>query len=130
MLAKDGWKVYTYGLENAEILKETPNVIMAENLQDAEKDVDVLLGGVPFSSNGLYINDPFSQKNITVQEVFEKAKGKEVEIKLVKPIEKQKEFVGILQKWDENMVYLQIEENKIEIERKNISLMKLKYNWN
>ena len=52
-----------------------------------------------------------------------------VEIKLFKPIEKQKEYVGILNNWDENIVYLQVEENEIQIERKNISLMKLKYNW-
>ena len=31
---------------------------------------------------------------------------------------------------NENMIYLQIENDEIQIERKNISLMKLKYNWN
>lgn len=75
MLAKDEWKVYTYGLENAEALKEMTNVILTENLQEVIKDIDVILGGVPFSSNGVDINNPFSEKNITVDEVFELAKG-------------------------------------------------------
>lgn len=76
MLAKDGWKVYTYGLENAEVLKETANVVLTESLKETVNGIDIILGGVPFSSNGISINNPFSEKNITIQEVFEVAKGK------------------------------------------------------
>ena len=76
MLAKDDWKVYTYGLENAEVLKEMPNVVLTNRLTEVVNNVDILLGGVPFSSNGIYINNPFSDKKITVEEVLEVAKGK------------------------------------------------------
>ena len=78
----------------------------------------------------LEVSSPGIERIIRKEKHFETALGKEVEVKLFKPIEKQKEFVGILEKWDENIVYLQVDENEIEIERKNISLMKLKYNWN
>ena len=54
---------------------------------------------------------------------------KEVEIKLFKPLEDKKEHTGILEKYDENSIYIKIDEKQLQIERKNISLMKLKYNW-
>lgn len=76
MLAKDSWKVYTYGLENAEVLKQMQNVLILEKMQSIDKDIDIIISGVPFSSNGIYINNPFSDKNITVQEIIENAKGK------------------------------------------------------
>ena len=38
MLAEDGNKVYTYGVEKAEELKENENIIMCNKLQDAVKN--------------------------------------------------------------------------------------------
>lgn len=51
--------------------------------------------------------------------------GKEVEIKLFKPINKTKSIIGILERFDDNNIYL---ENEI-IDRKDISQIKLIYNW-
>lgn len=70
------------------------------------------------------------ERVIRKEKHFAKAQGKEIEVKLFKPLNKQKEYVGIFENWDEEFIYLQIEEEQIQIERKNISLMKLKYNWN
>ena len=55
--------------------------------------------------------------------------GKEVEIKLFKPIEEKKEYEGILNSFDKNNISLKINEKEIIIDRKNLSIMKLKYNW-
>lgn len=54
--------------------------------------------------------------------------GKEVEIKLFKPINSVKNINGILYKFDNNNIYLKTQEI-ICIERKNISQIKLVYNW-
>ena len=70
MLAEDGNKVYTYGLENAEELKENPNIIMTEKLTEAVKNVEIIVGPIPFSSNGKDINSPFSDKKISVRELM------------------------------------------------------------
>ena len=77
----------------------------------------------------LEVSSPGIERVLRKEKHFQKAIGKEVEIKLFKPIEKKKEFVGILEKYDENLIYLKVKEKQIQIERKNISLMKLKYNW-
>lgn len=105
------------------------------DLSDCEKvsnEINPLLDEADYIKEMYFleVSSPGVERIIRKEKHFEVAQGKEVEIKLFKPIEKQKEFVGVLEKWDENMVYLQVEENEIQIERKNISLMKLKFNWN
>lgn len=78
----------------------------------------------------LEVSSPGIERVLRKEKHFEQALGKEIEIKLFKPLEKKKEYSGNLEKWDENNIYLKVEDSQIEIERKNISLMKLKYNWN
>ena len=52
ILAKEGNMVYTYGLEKAEELKEIKNIIFCEKLIEAVKMVQVVIGPIPFSSDG------------------------------------------------------------------------------
>lgn len=105
------------------------------DLSDCEKvsnEINPLLDEADYIKEMYFleVSSPGIERILRKEKHFEKAQEKEVEIKLFKPIEKQKEYIGILKKWDENKIYLEIEENEIQIERKNISLMKLKYNWN
>ena len=78
----------------------------------------------------LEVSSPGIERVLRKEKHFEENIGKEVEINLFKPLNNKKEYTGILNKWDENNIYIETEETKIAIERKNISLMKLKYNWN
>lgn len=55
--------------------------------------------------------------------------GEEVQIKLFKPIEKSKQYTGILKSFDKDTVKLEVEKNDINFERKNISQIKTVYNW-
>ncbi len=71
MLANEGHTLYTYGLEKAEELKDTPNIIFADKISKAiPKDVEVVIGPIPFSSNGNNINAPFSDKEISIRELI------------------------------------------------------------
>ena len=104
------------------------------DLEDCEKvsnEINPLLDDADYIKEMYFleVSSPGIERVIRKEKHFTKAQGKEVEIKLFKPIEKQKEFVGILKDWDEEIINLQVEENEIQIERKNISLMKLKFNW-
>lgn len=56
--------------------------------------------------------------------------GNDVEVKLFKPINKQKEFIGILEDFSENEITLKLENDEnINIDRKDISLIKTTFNW-
>lgn len=70
MLAQDGNMVYTYGLEKAEELNEFNNIIFCGKLTDAVKNSGIVIGPIPFSSNGKDINTPFSDKQISIREVM------------------------------------------------------------
>ena len=70
MLAEDGNKVYTYGLEKAEELKNVENIIFSEKLNKAIQDTEIVIGPIPFSSNGKEINSPFSENAITIRELM------------------------------------------------------------
>ena len=70
MLANDGAKIYTYGLEKADELKENKNIIFCEKLKQAVIDTQIILGPIPFSSNGKNINSPFSDKKISIRELM------------------------------------------------------------
>ena len=70
MLAKDDNEVYVYGLENAEDLKDNNNVIQKNKKKKAIQNINIVIGPIPFSSNGTTINTPFSQKEITIREMM------------------------------------------------------------
>jgi len=52
-----------------------------------------------------------------------------VEIKLFKPIEKQKVIQGILKQFNSEVLELELEDRTIEISRKDISVIKTVYEW-
>ncbi len=68
MLAKEGNTVYTYGLEKAEELKDKKNIIFCEKLKQAIENTEIVIGPIPFSSNGKQINSPFSDSTISIRE--------------------------------------------------------------
>lgn len=77
ILAEAGNIIYTYGLEKAEELKNNPNIIMCDKLKKAIKDdVEVVIGPIPFSSNGEEINTPFSDNKISIRELMHSLNAK------------------------------------------------------
>ena len=76
ILAKEGDMVYTYGLEKAEELKENKNIIFCEKLIEAVKKVQVVIGPIPFSSDGININMPFSEGKLSVREFMHNLNAK------------------------------------------------------
>ena len=71
MLAKEENKVYTYGLDKAYELENVNNIIFEDSLQNAAKKSSVVIGPIPFTSNGKNINSPFSNKKIIISDLFE-----------------------------------------------------------
>ena len=51
--------------------------------------------------------------------------GEEVEIKLYKPVDKCKEFAGVLKSFDENTITIELEDEDKTFDRKEIALIRL-----
>lgn len=59
----------------------------------------------------LEVSSPGLGRALKKDRHLEKSLGDEVEVKLYKPIEKQKEFVGILKAYDKDTITIEIEEH-------------------
>ncbi len=76
MLDKDGYKVYTYGLENSEEILNLESVEMCPTLEMAIRNSKIVIGPVPLSSDKRRLSTPFGRNNVELEEFFEVLKGK------------------------------------------------------
>lgn len=76
MFAKENYEVYAYGVEHAEEIRNTPNVTFCESIEEATKNVEIVISSIPFTSDGKEINSPFSDKKISVEECAQHLNGK------------------------------------------------------
>jgi len=78
----------------------------------------------------LEVSSPGLGRQLKKDKHFDKSIGQEVEVKLYKPINKQKEWVGILKGYSADALIIQIDEqNKMEILRKDIAMVKLTFDF-
>ena len=77
----------------------------------------------------LEISSPGVERHIRKDQQLEEHIGKDINIKLFKAIDKQKELTGILEKFDKDKIMLLIDNQEITIERNNISSMKRAFKW-
>ena len=70
MLAKEENEVYVYGVEKAIDLKDFKNIKQCDTIKKAIQDVEIVIGPIPFSSNGNTINMPFSDNEVTIREMM------------------------------------------------------------
>ena len=78
----------------------------------------------------LEVSSPGIERVLRKDKHLEASIGNEVEIKLFKAINNSKSIKGILNKFDNDNIYIEIENEEIfSVERKNISQIKLVYNW-
>lgn len=76
MLAQDGNKVISYAQERAEEIIDNKNIEKTNSLKTALDKADIIVGPVPFSSNGENINSPFSAEKIMVKDLLRSNKKK------------------------------------------------------
>lgn len=55
--------------------------------------------------------------------------GKEIKVKLFKPIDKQKELIGILEEYNKNEITLKVGEKTIKINAKDIAVARTIFDW-
>ena len=135
-----------YNLYDVQYVKEGQNYFLRVFIEKEEGTID--LNDCEKVNDGIndildtadYIKEQYflEVSSIGVEKILRKDKhlqdnlGEVVEIKLFKPIEKQKEFIGILKEFNEEEIVLQIDDEEqkiININRKDISLVKTVFDW-
>ncbi|NLO09628.1 MAG: ribosome maturation factor RimP [Clostridiales bacterium] len=78
----------------------------------------------------LEVSSPGLGRQLKKDKHFERSIGEEVEIKLYKPINKQKEWVGILIGYNADSLIIEIDEqDQMEILRKDIAMVRLTFDF-
>lgn len=78
----------------------------------------------------LEVSSPGLGRQLKKDKHFDKSIGEEVEIKLYKPINKQKEWIGLLVEYNADVLVIELEDqSKMEILRKDIALVRLTFDF-
>ena len=72
MLNADGYNVYTYGLEQANI----DDIQKCKSIEEVSEKSDIIVSSIPFTCDGVNVNTPFSKNKISIEEVAKYIKGK------------------------------------------------------
>lgn len=72
MLKKEGYSLKTYALDRATEIEDTN----CASLKECVKDSDIVIGPLPLSSNGQYVNTPFSENKVGLEELINEIGGK------------------------------------------------------
>lgn len=76
MLNSDGYKVYTYALENSEELLNLDSVEMCPTLQEAVSNSKIIVGPVPLSSDRKKLSTPFGRNSVELEDFINALEGK------------------------------------------------------
>lgn len=110
---------------------DNPNGISLDDCEKVNNEITELLDAADYIKEQYFLE----VSSTGVERVLKKDKhlqkniGEEIQIKLFKPIDKQKQYIGKLKNFNNDEVILEIENNEIKFERKNISQIKTIYKW-
>ena len=116
------------------IFIDTPSGISLEDCEKVNDAINDILDEANYIKEQYFleVSSPGIERVLRKERHLQANLGKEIICNLFKPVEKSKQIEGILQEFDQDKLVLQVEdeEEKKEIQRKNIAKMKLKYHWN
>lgn len=82
-----------------------------------------------FDAYILEVSSPGLGRPLKKEKDFKRSIGKEIDIKLYKAIDKQKEFTGILTGYTDDEITLEIDGNEQKFTRKDLALIRLALNF-
>lgn len=78
----------------------------------------------------LEVSSPGLGRQLKRDKHFEKSIGEEVEVKLFKPVNKKKDYVGLLTAFDQNTITIEFEDGStMEIQRNDIAMVRLTFDF-
>ena len=108
------------------------NGITVDDCEEVSRALSDLLDEEDFISENyiLEVSSPGLDRPLKKEKDFARSIGKDVEVKLFKAINKEKEFYGILSAYDESSVTITTEEQKEQtFEKADIALIRLAFDF-
>ena len=113
------------------IFIDTPNGISLDDCEKVNNAITDMLDEADYIKDQYFLEISSSgvERHIRKDSQLQEHIGKDIDVKLFKPLNKQKELEGNLKQFDEKTITLIINEEEITIERSNISSMKRAFKW-
>ena len=78
----------------------------------------------------LEVSSPGIERTLRKEKHYISQIGNEISVKMYKPVNNQKEIIGILESYSaQEGITLKVEDSTVKIDLKNIALVKTIYNW-
>lgn len=74
MLSREGYIIYTFALNEYNFLEK--NILKCNKINEINDSCDYIIGGIPFSKDGLYINTSFFDSKLSMEKILENIKDK------------------------------------------------------
>ena len=113
------------------IVIDNENGISLEDCEKVNNEIDELLDTADYIKEQYFleVSSTGVEKIIRKEKHLKENIDQYVTVNLFKPVEGSKEFIGMLKRFDDETIYLDVNSEVIELERKNISLIKKYYDW-
>lgn len=134
---------YNFELVDVEYVKEGSNWylrvyldkeggITVDDCEVVSREFNVILDEKDYIKDDAYIfevSSPGLLRPLKKDKDFNRNIGNEIEIRLFKAIDKQKELVGVLEGFDKDTITINCEESQVVIERSNLALVRKYFEW-
>ncbi len=74
ILAKEGYNVYTYGIENYKFFNS--NIVKCKTVNKISEFCNNIISGIPLSKDGIFLNAPFADKKIDISSTLKELNNK------------------------------------------------------
>lgn len=112
-------------------IEKTEGTITLEDCEKVNNEIEEMLDTADYIKEQYFleVSSTGVEKIIRKEKHLHENIDEVIDVKLFKPINNSKEFVGIMKKFDDETIYLNVNGEIVELERKNISLIKKYYDW-
>lgn len=132
-----GYELYDveYGKEGKDyflrIFIDKPEGIDLNDCEKVSNSINDLLDEADYIKEQYFleVSSPGIERILRKDKHFDANIGNNIELKLFKPINKKKSIIGILKKYNKDFIILEVDDEELYIDRKNISIMKTVYEW-
>lgn len=113
------------------IIIDKPEGIDINDCEKVNNEINDILDKADYIKEQYFleVSSPGLERVLRKEKHFLSQIGNEVSVKLFKPINKQKELVGILQEYNNDEIVLKQENELIKISLKDIALVKTTFEW-
>lgn len=113
------------------IIIDKPSGIDINDCEKVNNEINDILDEADYIKEQYFleVSSPGIERTLRKEKHFLSQIGNEISIKLFKPINKQKELIGILEEYNEKELTIKTDESTIKIDLKDIALVKTIFNW-